>query len=46
MTGPGTNTYIIGGTGGYVVIDPGPDDHDIAVFHGFLVHVTPSLAVR
>lgn len=25
MTGPGTNTYLIGG-GPYVVIDPGPDD--------------------
>lgn len=26
MTGPGTNTYLIG-DGAYVVIDPGPDDH-------------------
>ncbi len=26
MTGPGTNTYIIGGPGGYIVVDPGPDD--------------------
>lgn len=26
MTGPGTNTYIIGEPGAYVVIDPGPDD--------------------
>jgi recombination protein RecT len=24
MTGPGTNTYIVGGPGGYLVIDPGP----------------------
>ncbi len=24
MTGPGTNTYIVGEPGGYVVIDPGP----------------------
>ncbi len=27
MTGPGTNSYIVGdAAGGYVVIDPGPDD--------------------
>jgi recombination protein RecT len=26
MTGPGTNTYIIGEAGDYAVIDPGPDD--------------------
>lgn len=26
MTGPGTNTYIIGGPGDWLVIDPGPDD--------------------
>ncbi|TFY98870.1 MBL fold metallo-hydrolase [Ramlibacter humi] len=27
MTGPGTNTYIVGDAGtGYLVIDPGPDD--------------------
>ena len=26
MTGPGTNTYLIGGPGNWVVIDPGPDD--------------------
>ncbi|MHB1248746.1 MAG: MBL fold metallo-hydrolase [Polaromonas sp.] len=27
MTGPGTNSYIVGDTGsGYLVIDPGPDD--------------------
>ncbi|HRO59222.1 MAG TPA: MBL fold metallo-hydrolase [Burkholderiaceae bacterium] len=26
MTGPGTNTWIIGEPGGYLVIDPGPDD--------------------
>ena len=26
MTGPGTNCYIIGGPGEYVVIDPGPKD--------------------
>ena len=27
MTGPGTNTYIVGdGASGYLVIDPGPDD--------------------
>lgn len=25
MTGPGTNTYIVGEAGAYVVIDPGPD---------------------
>lgn len=25
MTGPGTNTYIVGEPGGYIVIDPGPD---------------------
>ncbi len=24
MTGPGTNTYIVGEPGGYIVIDPGP----------------------
>lgn len=24
MTGPGTNTYLLGGDGGWVVIDPGP----------------------
>jgi recombination protein RecT len=28
MTGPGTNTYIIGTPGDYLVIDPGPDDPD------------------
>lgn len=26
MTGPGTNTYIVGEPGAYLVIDPGPDD--------------------
>jgi glyoxylase-like metal-dependent hydrolase (beta-lactamase superfamily II)/8-oxo-dGTP pyrophosphatase MutT (NUDIX family) len=26
MTGPGTNTYIIGQPGDYLVIDPGPDE--------------------
>ncbi len=26
MTGPGTNTYIVGEPGAYAVIDPGPDD--------------------
>jgi glyoxylase-like metal-dependent hydrolase (beta-lactamase superfamily II) len=26
MTGPGTNTYIVGEPGDYLVIDPGPDD--------------------
>lgn len=26
MTGPGTNTYIIGESGAFAVIDPGPDD--------------------
>ncbi|MDX1800205.1 MAG: MBL fold metallo-hydrolase [Marinobacter sp.] len=26
MTGPGTNTYVLGETGDYTVIDPGPDD--------------------
>ncbi|MGC1442255.1 MAG: MBL fold metallo-hydrolase [Burkholderiaceae bacterium] len=26
MTGPGTNTYIVGEPGNYVVIDPGPND--------------------
>ncbi len=26
MTGPGTNTYIIGEPGSYAIIDPGPDD--------------------
>ncbi len=26
MTGPGTNTYIVGVPGDYLVIDPGPDD--------------------
>jgi recombination protein RecT len=25
MTGPGTNTYIVGEPGAYIVIDPGPD---------------------
>ncbi|MEZ5740259.1 MAG: MBL fold metallo-hydrolase [Burkholderiaceae bacterium] len=25
MTGPGTNTYVIGEPGGYLVVDPGPD---------------------
>ncbi|MEJ8846803.1 MBL fold metallo-hydrolase [Variovorax rhizosphaerae] len=29
MTGPGTNTYIVGDTAtGYIVIDPGPNDFD------------------
>ena len=29
MTGPGTNTYIVGEAGtGYIVIDPGPNDFD------------------
>lgn len=37
MTGPGTNTYIIGGPGGYAVIDPGPDDHvHIARIHALV----------
>ena len=26
MTGPGTNTYLVGGPGNWAVIDPGPDD--------------------
>ncbi len=26
MTGPGTNSYIVGEPGHYIVIDPGPDD--------------------
>lgn len=26
MTGPGTNTYLVGGLAGWAVIDPGPDD--------------------
>src|SRR5438067_2202880 len=26
MTGPGTNTYIVGNRAGVVVIDPGPDE--------------------
>jgi glyoxylase-like metal-dependent hydrolase (beta-lactamase superfamily II) len=26
LTGPGTNTYVIGSTTGCVVVDPGPDD--------------------
>lgn len=26
MTGPGTNCYIIGGPGEYLVVDPGPED--------------------
>jgi predicted RNase H-like nuclease len=27
MTGPGTNSYIVGDAAtGYIVIDPGPDD--------------------
>jgi glyoxylase-like metal-dependent hydrolase (beta-lactamase superfamily II) len=26
LTGPGTNTYVIGAGGDYLVIDPGPDD--------------------
>ncbi len=26
MTGPGTNTYLVGGPGDWLVIDPGPDD--------------------
>jgi glyoxylase-like metal-dependent hydrolase (beta-lactamase superfamily II)/8-oxo-dGTP pyrophosphatase MutT (NUDIX family) len=26
MTGPGTNTYLVGGDGGWTVIDPGPAD--------------------
>ena len=29
MTGPGTNSYLVGdATSGYIVIDPGPADHD------------------
>lgn len=28
MTGPGTNTYIVGEAGVYVVIDPGPPDRE------------------
>lgn len=28
MTGPGTNSYLVGGAEGLVVIDPGPDDPD------------------
>jgi recombination protein RecT len=28
MTGPGTNTYIIGEAGEFIVIDPGPDEPD------------------
>jgi len=28
MTGPGTNTYIVGEPGEYLVIDPGPDEPD------------------
>jgi len=29
MTGPGTNSYLVGDAkGGYIVIDPGPADHD------------------
>lgn len=29
MTGPGTNSYLVGdGRSGYIVIDPGPADHD------------------
>ena len=29
MTGPGTNSYIIGSAaGGFIVIDPGPPDHE------------------
>ncbi|RPH59969.1 MAG: MBL fold metallo-hydrolase, partial [Burkholderiales bacterium] len=27
MTGPGTNTYLVGTPGDWTVIDPGPDDH-------------------
>ncbi len=26
MTGPGTNTYLVGGPGDWLVIDPGPDE--------------------
>ena len=26
MTGPGTNSYLVGGPGNWAVIDPGPDD--------------------
>ena len=26
LTGPGTNTYVLGTTGPHIVIDPGPDD--------------------
>ena len=26
MTGPGTNTYLVGGEGGWTVVDPGPAD--------------------
>lgn len=28
MTGPGTNTYLLGKPGDYTVIDPGPEDQD------------------
>ena len=41
MTGPGTNTYIIGGPHAYIVIDPGPDDFaHISRIHA---HVGPHL---
>lgn len=37
MTGPGTNCYIIGGPGAYVVVDPGPDDFaHISRIHAFV----------
>lgn len=33
MTGPGTNTYVVGDSSGVVVVDPGPDDtaHSAAI---------------
>jgi glyoxylase-like metal-dependent hydrolase (beta-lactamase superfamily II)/8-oxo-dGTP pyrophosphatase MutT (NUDIX family) len=37
MTGPGTNTYLVGAPGDWLVIDPGPDDDaHIARIAGFV----------
>ncbi len=43
MTGPGTNTYLVGATGQWAVIDPGPaDDRHIQA----LLEAAPAAAIR